>query len=138
MKRRGFSVFRLIVGLALLGIIAGGCWYIWQQMQEQAGPGPQTRKTLNTLVDQFERYQRITTGSLPPDGTGFVKEFLKINELKPDVSALPGFDAATNTVRDGWGRPIEFHIRSDNTCYFSSAGPDGKMGTADDLVSDKK
>ncbi len=136
MKNRGASIIQTAITIALLILLAGAAWVWWQHEQEAANPVTQTRQTLNRLVNVFNQYQQATGNALPAEGTAYVKAFLGVESLRPTVTALPGFDAATDTVRDAWGNPIGFHVRPNATCYFQSAGPDGKAGTSDDLFSD--
>lgn len=51
--------------------------------------------------------------------------------LPPDHPRL----APTGELLDAWGRPFVFHLRERRAIEVRSAGPDGELFTADDLVA---
>ena len=62
----------------------------------------------------------------------------RTGELPPSLDhVLPqAIDARSRMemLRDGWGRPFRYS-RSDNDFEIRSAGPDGRFGSADDIVA---
>ena len=91
-------------------------------------------QTLSSLVDLF---RRANGGAIPAGGLNeeITEQLLGKNPrhfavLPPDC---PGLDGAGRLL-DRWGKPYFLHPLSREILEIRSGGPDGKFGTADDVV----
>lgn len=98
------------------------------------GSAEQDVQTLSSLVELF---RRANQGAIPAGGLNeeITEQLLgKITHhfavLPPDC---PGLDGAGRLL-DRWGNPYFLHPLSREVLEIRSAGPDGKFGTADDVV----
>ena len=82
-----------------------------------------TAGTLRDLVRQYE----IMTGNLPPE-KGWMDALMGSGGTKPILE---------RALVDPWGRPyvLQFSAR---TFHVVSAGPDGALGSEDDVSTDPK
>lgn len=91
-------------------------------------------QTLSSLVDLF---RRANGGAIPAGGLNeeITEQLLGKNPrhfavLPPDCPGLDG----VGRLLDRWGKPYFLHPLSREILEIRSAGPDGKFGTADDVV----
>ena len=56
--------------------------------------------------------------------------------LPDDLGKIQRFHPLGTVLFDAWGREIRYEKLSDSTFRLRSAGPDGKMDTADDITKD--
>ncbi len=77
---------------------------------------------MRKLADAVEKY-RARNGSLPD-----ARDIVGLTDiLHPEYM--------NELVReDGWGRPISYELAGQGTFRLISDGPDGRRGTADDIV----
>ncbi|MCC6660413.1 MAG: type II secretion system protein [Phycisphaerales bacterium] len=125
-SRRGFAGFGLIAILVVLAIVlilyfgVGGSGGIAQQAQ-------QTRSTAREL--QYE----IMTSQLTP----LIVIYYQNNNKLP--TTFEEMEAPPQSWADRWGNPLTFTIKKDprtgrQSVTYRSAGPDGEVGTADDIT----
>ena len=98
----------------------------WERLQDiltalEAVKTAETRKTLETIAAAIAQYQ-LKNGSLPA-----FRDYVTLSDkLHPDyLNPLIRLDA--------WRRPLAAQLVGPNTVRLSSAGPDGKFGTPDDI-----
>jgi hypothetical protein len=105
-------------------------------------PRSETKLMLKSLTMILDKY-RTTTSRIPPDINSFMGVAATMPSLSPAVANLPAAGAVTRgaggscAVHDGFGNPIILVNTPGNprSPYFQSAGPDGILGTADDMFS---
>ncbi len=98
----------------------------WENLQDiltalEAVKTEETRKMLETIAAAIAQYW-LKNGSLPA-----FKDYVALSDkLNPDY--------LTPLIRlDAWRRPLAAQLVGSNTIRLSSAGPDGKFGTPDDI-----
>jgi hypothetical protein len=81
-----------------------------------------TTNAMQKLADALEKF-RTATGSLPN-----ARDIVSLTDI-----LHPRY--MNELVReDGWGKPILYEVTGTSTVRFTSEGPDGRPGTADDIV----
>ena len=76
----------------------------------------------------------ITLGRTLPIGSSLPKEYDSVMEAK---KLFPEIPIVNHEIMDGWMNPIRISLKREGTNFqveCVSAGPDGIMGTKDDLV----
>jgi hypothetical protein len=83
-----------------------------------------------------ERARAAATQSLVEDAKAALAALAaRLSAAARDAGELPEA-LAEAPPRDPWGRPIEYTRRSPDRGELRSAGPDGKLGTRDDVKCD--
>jgi hypothetical protein len=122
--RRRAIVGSAVWALALVGLIAGGAGLVHSTLLSRfrcCGPLPRTRHFIKNLETAVETYMMDNDGECPAS-LGHLYT-LKIINRPP---------------RDGWGRRFRFvcpGVHDKDIADISSAGPDGRRGTSDDITS---
>jgi hypothetical protein len=81
----------------------------------------ETRKRLDLIADAIVKYQE-SKGALPA-----FKDYVSLSDLLSPMFLTP-------LIRlDAWRHPLAAERVDENTILLQSAGPDGRLGTADDL-----
>jgi hypothetical protein len=102
---------------------------------EEAAPLPDPAQQLDALRTVFRNYGQRFRGN-PVGNNAEITAALKgdnpkgVNFLHPDLGELN----ARGELIDRWGTPYFFHQLSGYAMEIHSAGPDRRMGTADDLI----
>ncbi len=109
----------LVAGVLLLAL--SGCGSSDSEPPAAINPAPATRKafalSLQAAAAQIAQYQ-ASNGAVPEgDGTGVL--------LSAGLRSIPQVDP--------WGGEVQYH-GAGNSYRLSSAGPDNRWGTADDIV----
>jgi hypothetical protein len=135
-RRRWNRILLLLVGaaVAITVVLAG-------TSARESSQRNQTKVTLRALVVILDRY-RTATGSVPPDVDLLFSAGTTLPTVSPVIGAMPP-SAVTRSpgglyiVLDGFGNPVVLVIVASDprSPYFQSAGPDGVLGTADDMFS---
>jgi hypothetical protein len=82
----------------------------------------ETRIMLDQIAKAILKYQE-SKGSLP-----VFKDYVSLSDALSPANLTP-------LIRlDAWGKPLEASHQDSNTILLKSAGPDGKFGTADDII----
>jgi hypothetical protein len=56
--------------------------------------------------------------------------------LPASLDALRRLEPSASSAADAWGRKLRYERLSDESFRLTSSGPDGVLGTADDIVKD--
>ena len=107
-----------------------------------APPEPLTPATAEAVREAMDNVQfalrdyRTVLGENPVGNNAEITRALTGDNLKQVKIPIPGGSSlnAGGEMCDRWGTPYFFHQLSGKQMEIHSAGPDGTMGTADDLV----
>ena len=118
----GFTLVEVLLVVAILGILAG---VVVVSVKNRI---PATNisacrmsiKGLETAVSVYE----IDNGILPNSLDNLITKGSEMNWNGPYVKSL----------NDPWGNPFGYS-REGNNCKISSAGPDGQLGSGDDITN---
>jgi len=101
-------------------------------------PGKEGGSAIETQVERFGRTKveltKVNIGQLEK-----AVEFYITTEGSPpaDLKELYASRFVTGDVSDAWGRPLRYERLSDSGFRLTSAGPDGRFGTKDDIIVER-
>jgi len=115
----------IVNSMALVLLVGGIAYVVWldRSTQHRDGPSPLAPfRKLNAAIRMYE----MDCGR-PPDSLQSL--------VQPDgAKGWTGPYMEGPVPSDAWGHPIQYRVSSSNSFEFQSAGPDGIVGTADDLI----
>ncbi|HEX7900608.1 MAG TPA: hypothetical protein VF950_22780 [Planctomycetota bacterium] len=116
----------IVVGFAFLGIAAVLVGLLTTRSGSDCGPGTRTEFILQQLKLACAIYHRDYGGYPPEDA--FVAVLASPPRRLLDAECV----ASSGQIEDAWGTPLRYRL--DQQPVLSSAGPDGRFETADDIV----
>ena len=113
---RGVTLIEILIVLAIVGMIAGGIavYAIPKFAQAQKDT---TRTSAIALHEAAEMWRTTHPGECPT-----------AERMKAEKEL-----SSSSKVTDAWDQPFKIECPDENTTIVSSAGPDKKDGTADDI-----
>lgn len=95
------------------------------------------KSNLKVMVDQYaEAKIDLTKVNLATLERIIVERIAADGQPPADLKALQSLQPMAASVLDAWGRQIRYEKLSDSSFRLTSAGPDGKYGTGDDIVKE--
>lgn len=123
---RGMTLIEIIIVLSLVAGLMGMIFTSVASGNETA-KGKQTELLFGQLRSSLQMY-RMHNVKFPSQEQG-----LSALVDNPGIPSWRGPYSEPENLIDPWGSPIQYEIEA-NKVRFSSAGGDGEMGTADDIV----
>lgn len=126
--KRGFTLVELLVVVAILGILATGAVVYVPRFLESGNKGAAEKdvQALKTAVTQYYTEKRKYPDNL---------------DVLVDTSGdkEPYIEGGEGALIDPWGNKYEIKFKGNkkNSPYIVSGGPDGIIGTEDDIRSDE-
>lgn len=121
-RRSGFTLVELLMVVCILGILYAGARLIFTG-QDQEARITTTRGSIATIEQAVQIFAMKHNGKLPDS----------LDELTQGTDDAPGLLREAALV-DVWGTPFGYSKQGKNF-KITSAGPDGEMGTEDDLTN---
>jgi len=114
-----------IIGTVVLAVAVGGglLYFGLGGLRIAQGPSP-TLKTLEVVRDAVEKY-RSSHGEYPAS--------LESKDFERHIRGLWPSEFNAGAPTDEWGGRISYRRLNGNRFSLRSPGPDGKLGTADDV-----
>jgi general secretion pathway protein G len=124
--RGGFTLVEVLLVVAILGILAG----IVVVSTKNRVPKTQiaaTRMSIQGIQTAIDTYE-VDNGKMPSSLQALITQSGELNWNGPYVQngRLPA---------DPWGNQFQYTLKDNNAYELRSAGPDGQMGTSDDITN---
>ncbi len=125
--RSGFTLIEVLLVVAILGILAAVVVGNFGQHGETARINA-TRASIAAIGTQVDVFQ-LDTGRLPNSLDDLINQPGGVANWNG-----PYIRGGASALQDAWGTPFTYR-REGNSYQIISAGPDGQMGTGDDITS---
>ncbi len=120
--RSGFTLVELLLVVCILGILYAGVKLVMTGQDEQARI-TMTRGSIGTIEQAVQIFAMKHNGKLPD----------ALEELTQGTDSEPGLLRA-GAITDSWGTQFGY-VKQGKKFTITSAGPDGEMGTDDDITN---
>ncbi len=120
--RAGFTLVELLLVVAILATLATVVAVKFGGLGEQSRIAA-TRTSINSIKTAVETYE-IRMGKYPGS----------LDDLTVGSDSAPAL-LEKGSINDSWGNPFEFKKTGTYDFKIVSAGPDGQMGTEDDITN---
>lgn len=127
---KGFSLFEMVIVMGIIGLILGGAIYTMGNIRGSAaiGTADQDMKAFEAALDQYKNIGRM----YPTTEQG-----LEALYERPTSAPKPRRWIQTinkeDALLDPWDTKYKYELGEDNKPIITSAGPDRKFNTDDDL-----
>ena len=130
--RRGFTLVEIILVVVIILTLAAvvGPRLVGKAKAAKIGTTKIQMANLKASLGEFE----VHAGRFPTTAEGLDALLKKPSDLSDDQWTGPYVDS---TPKDGFSKPFEYKCPSDHGKDYdiTSAGPDGKFGSADDITN---
>lgn len=123
----GFTLIEVLLVVAILGILAAVVVGNFGKHGETARIKA-TRASIATVCTQVDIYQ-LDTGRYPASLDNLISGSGEANWNGPYIRG------GKEALVDAWGTPLSFKSSSDGSYKVISGGPDGQVGSGDDITS---
>jgi general secretion pathway protein G len=121
-RRSGFTLVELLMVVCILGILYAGARLVFTG-QDQEARITTTRGSIATIEQAVQIFAMRHNGKLPDS----------LEELTAGTDDAPGL-LKEGAITDSWGTPFGYG-KTGKKFKVTSAGPDGEMGSADDITN---
>lgn len=121
---RGFTLVEVLLVVAILGVLAGVMVFSTRGRMNQAQIGA-CRTSIQSVGTALDAYE-VDNGVLPSTLQALMTRGSEMNWHGPYLKQPPV---------DPWGNPFSYAKEGDSGYKISSGGPDGQIGTADDITN---
>ena len=121
-RRSGFTLVELLMVVCILGILYAGARLVFTG-QDQEARITTTRGSIATIEQAVQIFAMKHNGKLPDS----------LDELTAGTDDAPGL-LKEGAINDSWGTPFGYS-KAGKKFKITSAGPDGEMGSADDITN---
>jgi general secretion pathway protein G len=121
-RRAGFTLIEIMLVVVIIGVLAAvvAVNTTWQGKMARINATRASIQNIGTAVQLYEQ----ESGRWPTS----------LGELTVATQHRPGLLQANN-LKDSWGVDFQFKMKNEFEYEIRSAGPDGQMGTEDDVTN---
>lgn len=124
-RRQGFTLVEILLVVAILGILAGVAVVSLKGRTKSASISA-TRTSIKAIQTAIDTYE-VDNGAYPANIQALLTKTSENNWNGPYIKD-------GRTPKDAWGTEFGYSIKGESY-EIRSAGPDGQMGSSDDLTN---